>query len=532
MSTKDFKRGMASGARPFNDKFDQMSKQFSDTANNINTNINNIKETVNTVIDDVDSIQKKQIFDLNTKIDIKEHLDDAEKELLASILITLSNSGIANNEHQKKFVRSVISYIGIIEPQLGIDMSVIENVENLSSQKAILQVTMEFLFLGYGSFNFEEDYEEGLLEYFNVNKKGIREIKECINTIYTATGFEGIAEKYGFVAETVKDEEAVNKKVYLSYDGSDICETCADIINNNEYAVLKEYLAFNDNGDLTLVSKNDGMKKSVNIKLCGMDKLYGSGNYLCVNKFGKNELVVVNVDNFEITNVSFDHDISNCVCTEDNIFFTKSEMFNSELYQYNFSEKRKKSLQYMEDGKNILDPESFVVIKDSIYFKSSDYDRRNLLCKFNFDTNGLEYLCSNEQFQDIKLSTLDIYNNYIYAITKDDRGYVYVDLERPNVMQSVKLPVDSFTEIATVKGYGMLYYFKLNSSFPLYKYDIGTGESTLVKDETECGMSADIKTGLFSKTYTHFLTSPAPQIVGKWLYYQSGKSFTICKLCI
>lgn len=533
MSTKDFKKGMEVGARPFNVKFDQMSNQFSNIANNIETNFNTIKETVNIVIDDIDSIQKKQIFDLNTKIDIKEQLDDAEKEVLASILITLSNNGIANNEYQKKFVRSVLSYIGIIEPQLGIDMSKIENIENLSSQKAILQVIMEFLFLGYGNFNFEEDYDENLLEYFNVNKKGLREIKECINAIYVATGFEGIAEKYGFVAEVAHEAVPEQNKAILTYDGSDICEACADLVSDNEYVVLKDYLAFRDNStNVTLVSKFDGSKKSLNIQGCMMDKLYGSYNHLCINKFGDNEIVIINVESFETINVALDHSIGHCVCTEDNLFFTKSEMFKTELFQYNFSEKTKKSLRYIEEGNNILQPESFLVVEDNIYFKSSNYDRRSSLWKFNFKTNELEVLCSNEQFAEIKQYSLDICNNYIYAMTQDNKGVVYVDLEKPNAMQSVRLPVDSFTDIEILKVYGMLYYFKLNSSFPLYKYDMSTGKSIVIKEHTDCGMSGEIKTGIFSKSTTYFLNRPNPQIVGKWLYYIDGVNFKLSKLCL
>lgn len=543
MSTKDFKKGMEAGARPFNAKFDQMSNQFSNIANNIETNFNTIKETVNIVIDDMDSIQKKQIFDLNTKIDIREQLDDAEKEVLASILITLSNAGIANNEYQKKFVRSVLSYIGIIEPQLGIDMSRIENIENLSSQKAMLQVIMEFLFLGYGNFNFEEDYDENLLEYFNVNRKGLREIKECINAIYVATGFEGIAEKYGFVAEIPHEGEPVQNKEFLTYDGSDICEACADLVNNNDYVVLKDYLAFIDNHNITFVSKFDGSKKSLdiekslNIKVLALRKLYGSYNHLCCvcsEKFGHSKIVIVNVESFEIINVALDNNVDHCVYTEDNLFFT-SEIgtFKWELFQYNFSEKTKKSLQYIEDGENILQPSSFLVIEDNIYFSLFDYPRDSSLWKFNYQTNELEVLCSNEQFAEIDPRTLDIYNNYIYAMTDDNRSYVYVDLENPNVMRSAKLPVDSSTNIETLKAYGMIYYFKLNSSFPLYKYDMSTGESILIKDHTDCGMSGTFKTGVFSKsTMCNFLPNPKPQIVGKWLYYIDGENFKLSKLCL
>lgn len=524
MSIKDFKNGMAAGAKPFDAKFDQMSKHFSDIANNIDANFNNINDTVNTVIDDIESIQKKQIFDLNTKVDIKEQLDDVEKELLASILITISNNGVANNEYQKKFVRSVLSYIGIIELQLGIDMSRIENIDNLSSQRAILQVIMEFLFLGYGNFNFEEDYDENLLEYFNVNKKGLREIKQCINSIYVATGFEGIAEKYGFVVDDVQEVGEVQSDILLTYDGSDICEVCADIVNINDYVVLKNYIAIKDNNyNVILISKMDGSKKSLNIKLIGMDKLYGSYNHLCIEKFREKQLIIINVENFDTTNIDLGDNISHCLCTEENLFFTIAERFRSELFQYNFEEKSNKLIKYIKDGENILQPKSFVVIKNDIYFNSINYSRNDSLWKFNYETEELEVLCSNDQFKETNRSSLEVYNNYIYAITDDNKGYVYVDLAKPNIMKSMKLPIDNSTDIEVIKFYGMIYYFKLNSNFPLYKYDMDTGESILIKDYTDCGMAGG---------NMYFITAPKPQIVGKWLYYTDGKNLELSKLCL
>lgn len=60
MSTKDFKNWMVAGAKPFNDKFEQMSKQFYNMANNIDDSFNTIKDTVNIVIDDINSVQKNK----------------------------------------------------------------------------------------------------------------------------------------------------------------------------------------------------------------------------------------------------------------------------------------------------------------------------------------------------------------------------------------------------------------------------------------------------------------------------------------
>ena len=90
MSTKDFKRGMEAGAKPFNDKFNQTSQAINKVGGQISEKIDSLNGVMDEVIDNLNSIKKKEIYDLNTKFDLKKDLDDAEKELLAALLITIS----------------------------------------------------------------------------------------------------------------------------------------------------------------------------------------------------------------------------------------------------------------------------------------------------------------------------------------------------------------------------------------------------------------------------------------------------------
>ncbi|GEM_PF-5874868 len=539
MARKEFNNGMEAGARPFEEKFQRQSAAFEKVAKTINEKIDDIDFITDNIINDLNSIEKKRLYDLNTIIDIGE-LGEDEKELLLALLYTLANMTNNVTEYQQTFFRSIKNYLNVKNIQTFVDLSAIENIENINDQKAILQTIMEFLFLENANHGYMDEYED-VIEYFSVNKKGIREIQECIDRIYKATGLQGIAENYGYVViEETEGDDKNDATFNETYDGSDICEACADIVSKNKYVVLKDYIAIKDNSyNVILISKIDGSKKSLNIKLIGMDKLHGSCNHLCIEKVEDKELVIINVESFEVTNVYLGDRIQQCVCTEDNFFFTKSEEFQSspfrcnyELFQYNFIKKTTKHLKYIEDGNNILTPDSFLVIQDNIYFHSSDYSYRSSLLKFNYKTNELEDLCSNEQLAETDRFSLDIYNNYIYAITKDNMGYVYADLEKPNIMKSVKFPVDSYTNIEILKAYGTLYYFKLNSSFPLYKYDMSTGESILIKEQTDCGMSGDVKTGLFSKSTMYFLPTPNPQVVGKWLYYLDGKKLELSKLSL
>lgn len=530
MARKDFNKGIEAGAKPFEEKFQMQSETFEKITKTINEKLDDVDSITDNIINDLNSIEKKRLYDLNTIIDICE-LGEDEKEFLLAVLYTLSNMTDNVTEYQQSFFRSVKNYLNVKDVQTSVDLSCIENIENINDQKAILQTIMEFLFLENANHGYMDEYKD-IIEYFSVNKKGIRKIQECIDRIYKATGLQGITENYGYVViEETKNNDKKDTILNETYDGSDICEACADVVNTNEYVVLNDYLAIKDNNyNLILISKIDGSKKSLNIKLIGMDKLYGSCNHLCIEKEIEKELIIVNVENYNITTVSLGERIQKCVCTEDNIFFNISGFDqDSKLFQYNFNQNKMKQLK-IEDEKNVLNPYSFVVIKDNIYFHSLFMDS---LWEFNYITNQLKVLCSNEQLGEVGFdASLETYNNYIYIMAEDNKGYLYVDLDVPDIMRLVKLPIAEHTDIDTIKAYGMLYYFKLNSNFPLYKYDISNGENILIKEQTDCGMSIESKTGLFSKSTRWFLPTIKPQIVGKWLYYLDGKNIELSKISL
>lgn len=294
----DFINGMEAGARPFEKKFEQLSENTRKIGEAVNTRLDGIGEVIDILADDLSDMQKKELYHLNTPYDLKEDLDDDEKEIVASLLLVLSEF-TENNEYQKKFIRAVNAYIGVKAPQAGFDIACIENIENIKSQKIIMQTIMEYLYLSTEDFSFLEEMEE-VFDHFSVNKKGIREIESYIETIYRATGKDGIAEKYGFVPK----EEAMysiqmeqeKKYEFPCYDGSDISEACADKINfRYHYVVLKEYLAYCEEGQIHCVHKQTGREiiisidieyvPSINNKnLCGYDKyiylIHSSGIYM------------------------------------------------------------------------------------------------------------------------------------------------------------------------------------------------------------------------------------------------------------
>lgn len=212
MSTQDFKKGMVAASNVFAEKEEQLKDANNRVVEKVSEKIDSVGSVINIVIDDVErqdniltSIEKKRLYDLNTIIDIKEHLDESEQEFLLALLFELSDD--QNNENQKHFIRSVKAYLEIKEHQTSADISCVENIQKVSSQKAILQTIMEFLFLKNENFDFFEESTE-LFDCFNVNKKTITEIRVKIQEIYNATGSLGLSEKYGYVAieENIEEE--------------------------------------------------------------------------------------------------------------------------------------------------------------------------------------------------------------------------------------------------------------------------------------------------------------------------------------
>lgn len=234
MSKKDFNKGMEAGAKPFEEKFENLSKETNKIGEKLNEKLDSLGDVMDIVLDDLSDIQKKELYNLNTPYDLKEDLDDDEKEILSALLIKLSEN-TKNNEYQRKFIRSVNNYIGITTPQTGLDISCIENIENINSQKIILQAVMEYMYLESYNFDFLNVYEE-IFEHFSVNRKGIREIKEHIEAIYRATGEEGIAEKYSFVPEETR-EEIIDEETLKLYKEATPYDLLVDL-SENENKIL------------------------------------------------------------------------------------------------------------------------------------------------------------------------------------------------------------------------------------------------------------------------------------------------------
>ena len=111
------------------------------------------------------------------------------------------------SEEQQNYVRAVQQYLKIYNPQTEIDLSAVENIEDISAQKAVLQSVLEFFHLGTHPEELTEEQEE-FPDYFLVNRRTRREIDGFINAIVEVVGIKGLSEKYGFVVDQPRSEFA------------------------------------------------------------------------------------------------------------------------------------------------------------------------------------------------------------------------------------------------------------------------------------------------------------------------------------
>lgn len=187
----------------------------------LETALFDLGEDLDGIYDYLTSKEKATLYHLSTPIDIKE-LENEEKRLLLAILYQLSfDEGNSVTDSQQGYIRSIQKYLEITNPQTEADLSTVGDIDSLETQKAFLQVVLEFLYLQDSDELSEE--QEDFLGYFSVNRKQAVLIEERVSRLFNAVGDKGIAEKYGYVPE----EDALE-------------ENCVEISDANDQFSLNE----------------------------------------------------------------------------------------------------------------------------------------------------------------------------------------------------------------------------------------------------------------------------------------------------
>lgn len=197
-NNKKYKEGMKAGAAPFEKIFEDQSKQTKESMDAINANVDSIHSVVDVVLDDLVAQEKQRVYNLDTDYDILT-LDQDEREFAIAMLYTLSQLMDETTEKQKQYLLNIQRYLNIRTPQVQIDVSSIENIENLKTQKMLYRIVTEYLFLAQENFEYAENFKY-IFDYFSINKQSKNSIRGNIENIYKAVGADGLIEFYGYLS--------------------------------------------------------------------------------------------------------------------------------------------------------------------------------------------------------------------------------------------------------------------------------------------------------------------------------------------
>lgn len=241
-NNKKYEEGMEAGAAPFEKIFEDQSKQTAEGLDNIKSSMEEIRSGVEFVMDDLGEQEKKRIYSLDTNCNILT-LDLDEKEFAIALLYTLSQLMDETSEKQKEYHLNIQRYLNIKNPQVQIELSSIENIENIKTQKILYRIVSEYLFLAHENFEYEEKIKD-IFDYFSINKNSINSIRENIEKIYKALGADGIIEYYGYLSEDVATDsiQSVDEDIEKNSDKilgeSDGAADIGTIDSNEQDAVI------------------------------------------------------------------------------------------------------------------------------------------------------------------------------------------------------------------------------------------------------------------------------------------------------
>lgn len=223
MSKKDYKKGISDAMEAYSDfseKQEAATRHVAEQVDKVAGKVDKLGDKIGGITGYITEQEKAELYRLNTPVDIAD-LGNQEKKMLLAILYQLATDESETTEEQQNYIRAVQKYLSIFNPQTEIDIEVVENIEDIAAQKAILQAVLEFFYLGTHPKSYTEDQLD-FLECFQLNRKTRKEIMSHIETIAEAVGRDGIAEKYGFVAK----DDAIQKLSYT--DNGPVSSEVAD----------------------------------------------------------------------------------------------------------------------------------------------------------------------------------------------------------------------------------------------------------------------------------------------------------------
>lgn len=235
MSKKDYQQGLSDamqGYADFSKKQEAATRHVEAQVENVAGKVDQLSGEFEKITDYIIDKEKAAIYKLNTPVDIAD-LEDMEKRVLVAVLYQLVADEDVVTEEQQNYIHALQQYLKVYNPQTEINLRVIEKIEDVSAQKAILQTVLEFFYLGAHP-DFYTNEQEDFLDCFQVNRRTFREIDGYVNAIIETVGVKGLSEKYGFVAAQPKSSFAKYKD--NGRIPEKVADACIAILNGEKKA--------------------------------------------------------------------------------------------------------------------------------------------------------------------------------------------------------------------------------------------------------------------------------------------------------
>lgn len=244
MFNKKYKKGMADAAKAYEafgqkqaDAIKHILEEVRQGKRDLESVLRELNGNIDGLYDYIDSKEKAHLYSVYTPFDIS-NLDKNNRLFLVGVLYRLTMDKVPN-ENQQNYIRAVQKYLEVNEPPIGVDPMYIETIEDIPTQKAILQTVLEYLRLQDGDSYDETEYQQEFLDAFSVNAKGRKEIMDHIELLYTATGAKGLAEKYGYVPEEEEaDTQDTDVKKVAQTNFVDLADDAKDRLVACKYGLL------------------------------------------------------------------------------------------------------------------------------------------------------------------------------------------------------------------------------------------------------------------------------------------------------
>ena len=191
---------------PFGEKQEAAIRHVGDQIKETAVKVDKLGGKIGDLVDYISDREKAELYKLNTPVDIAD-LGDAEKRILLAVLYQLSANEEPTTPEQQNYVRAVQQYLKIYNPQTMIDLGAVKNIDSSSDAQAIMQTVMEFFYLGADLEGTLDKYDNFLC-YFPVSRITEKDIHRNIEAIIEVVGIQGLAEKYGIVAEQPRSDFA------------------------------------------------------------------------------------------------------------------------------------------------------------------------------------------------------------------------------------------------------------------------------------------------------------------------------------